>query len=338
MQPGSYTHLTEFFGPVLAVIKARNLEEAIRIANATGYGLTSGLQSLDSREQEQWLAGIRAGNLYVNRGTAGAIVQRQPFGGFGKSAFGLGIKAGGPNYLLQLVRARADRLPASEHLQDVRLGDLIDAVWWQTDEPTLRDIRIAVSHCESMMKDLFSQACDDQKLIGQDNIRRYLPVSDLRICLHEEDSLFEILVRIGAASCAGCRVTVSAPPEFPEQILYALIDATADWGGRFEVVVEDEEALVRVLNHRDTDRLRYADASRVPVRVRQAAAANFIGVADAPVTGHGRVEVLWMMEEQSLSIDYHRYGNLGVRSGETRRELVEPGEPTALPAKHMGEM
>ncbi|MHC4165275.1 MAG: proline dehydrogenase family protein, partial [Planctomycetota bacterium] len=84
-RPGSYTHRTELFGPVLAVMRADNLDHAIEIANQTGYGLTAGLESLDERERGVWQERIRAGNLYVNRVTTGAIVQRQPFGGVGKS-------------------------------------------------------------------------------------------------------------------------------------------------------------------------------------------------------------------------------------------------------------
>ena len=81
--PGSYTHVTEFFGPVLAVMKARDLSEAIHLVNQTGYGLTSGLESLDAREISDWRDAIRAGNLYINRGTTGAIVHRQPLGVWG---------------------------------------------------------------------------------------------------------------------------------------------------------------------------------------------------------------------------------------------------------------
>jgi RHH-type proline utilization regulon transcriptional repressor/proline dehydrogenase/delta 1-pyrroline-5-carboxylate dehydrogenase len=71
--------------------------------NQTGYGLTSGLESLDEREWDYWKEHTRAGNLYINRVTTGAIVLRQPFGGFGKSVFGPGLKAGGPNYVAQLM-------------------------------------------------------------------------------------------------------------------------------------------------------------------------------------------------------------------------------------------
>jgi len=74
---------------------AENLDHAIDLVNQTGYGLTSGLESLDEREHEKWKGSIRAGNLYINRGTTGAMVLRQPFGGMRKSALGAGIKAGG---------------------------------------------------------------------------------------------------------------------------------------------------------------------------------------------------------------------------------------------------
>jgi RHH-type proline utilization regulon transcriptional repressor/proline dehydrogenase/delta 1-pyrroline-5-carboxylate dehydrogenase len=102
-RPGSRSHQTEFFRPMLSVMKAKDLDDAIGIVNSTGFGLTSRLQSLDTREQTHWTERIEAGNLYINRTTTGAIVQRQPFGGLKKSAIGAGTKAGGPNYVLQLL-------------------------------------------------------------------------------------------------------------------------------------------------------------------------------------------------------------------------------------------
>src|SRR5205085_6365067 len=77
--------------------------EAISIANDTPYGLTAGLHSLDEREHDLWKNMIQAGNCYINRTITGAIVGRQPFGGCKASSFGLGMKVGGPNYLLQLI-------------------------------------------------------------------------------------------------------------------------------------------------------------------------------------------------------------------------------------------
>jgi RHH-type transcriptional regulator, proline utilization regulon repressor / proline dehydrogenase / delta 1-pyrroline-5-carboxylate dehydrogenase len=95
----------EIFGPVLAVIRAQNFEEAIAIANGTDYALTGGLYSRTPSHIQQAQAEFEVGNLYINRSITGAIVARQPFGGFKLS--GVGSKAGGPDYLLQFLEPRA---------------------------------------------------------------------------------------------------------------------------------------------------------------------------------------------------------------------------------------
>ena len=100
--PGSPFHLTECFGPVLGVMRARDLDEAIAWQNSPAYGLTAGLQALDPVEIEHWRGAVAAGNLYVNRGITGAVVGRQPFGGWKRSVVGPGAKAGGPNYVASL--------------------------------------------------------------------------------------------------------------------------------------------------------------------------------------------------------------------------------------------
>ena len=94
----------EIFGPVLAVMKARDMDEAIRIANATDYALTGGLFSRSPAAIEKVSREFRVGNLYINRGCTGALVGRHPFGGFKHS--GVGSKAGGPDYLLQFLVPR----------------------------------------------------------------------------------------------------------------------------------------------------------------------------------------------------------------------------------------
>jgi RHH-type proline utilization regulon transcriptional repressor/proline dehydrogenase/delta 1-pyrroline-5-carboxylate dehydrogenase len=94
----------EIFGPVLAVIKARDFAEAVRIAMGTPYALTGGLYSRSPAHIEQARQELRVGNLYINRKITGALVSRQPFGGLGLS--GIGSKAGGPDYLLQFMEPR----------------------------------------------------------------------------------------------------------------------------------------------------------------------------------------------------------------------------------------
>lgn len=102
VQSGSWFHKTECFGPILGLMKASTLDEAIAIANSSDFGLTGGIHSLDPAEIHQWIDNVEVGNGYVNRAITGAIVQRQPFGGWKRSSVGPGAKAGGPNYLLQL--------------------------------------------------------------------------------------------------------------------------------------------------------------------------------------------------------------------------------------------
>lgn len=94
----------EIFGPVLAVIKAKNFEEALDIVNGTNFALTGGLYSRTPSHISKAKAEFEVGNLYINRGITGAIVSRQPFGGFKLS--GVGSKAGGPDYLLQFLEPR----------------------------------------------------------------------------------------------------------------------------------------------------------------------------------------------------------------------------------------
>ena len=100
--PGSWSHHNEWFGPVLGVMVAPNFDTAIAWQNAVDYGLTAGVHSLDEKECEQWIAQVEAGNLYVNRGITGAVVNRQPFGGWKRSSVGPTSKAGGSNYINNL--------------------------------------------------------------------------------------------------------------------------------------------------------------------------------------------------------------------------------------------
>lgn len=103
--PDSSLAQEEIFGPVLAVIKARDLDHALEIANGTKYALTGGVFSRSPKNIDLVRRRFRVGNLYVNRKCTGALVQRQPFGGFKLS--GVGSKAGGPDYLLQFMIPRA---------------------------------------------------------------------------------------------------------------------------------------------------------------------------------------------------------------------------------------
>ena len=94
----------ELFGPVVAIMRAMDFDHAIELANATDYALTAGIFSRSPAHIARAANEMRAGNLYINRAITGAVVGRQPFGGYGLS--GVGSKAGGPDYLLQFLDPR----------------------------------------------------------------------------------------------------------------------------------------------------------------------------------------------------------------------------------------
>jgi RHH-type transcriptional regulator, proline utilization regulon repressor / proline dehydrogenase / delta 1-pyrroline-5-carboxylate dehydrogenase len=104
VRSGSWSHQHEWFGPVLGVMVAPDFATAIKWQNRTDFGLTAGLQSLDESECELWMDQVEAGNLYINRGTTGAVVNRQPFGGWRRSSVGPTAKAGGHHYVHSLRR------------------------------------------------------------------------------------------------------------------------------------------------------------------------------------------------------------------------------------------
>jgi RHH-type proline utilization regulon transcriptional repressor/proline dehydrogenase/delta 1-pyrroline-5-carboxylate dehydrogenase len=372
-QSRSVTHCTEFFGPMLGVMSAKNLHEAIDLVNATGYGLTSGLESLDDREHQTWQDGVRAGNLYINRPTTGAIVLRQPFGGMGKSAFGPGIKAGGPNYVAALmgfedgeetgVRGQESVKKVakqnSKDSPDQARQDEADPPWRAWSGPglaslrrgegggaeNLKNLRDGLSTLEHgrfpsndaarllqamdsylhWMAEEFGIAHDHFRLIGEDNFRRYLPVSRLRIRVHEDDTPFDVFARAAAARAVGCHTVVSAPLNLTGSARdsFDLLDQLTDsWAAAIEFVEESNEQLAEAMRSRATERVRYADPLRVPKLIRRAAAESYVYIADAPVRAHGRVELLWHLQEQSLSHVYHRYGNLGRRAEEVRAPVT----------------
>ena len=215
---GSWYHRTECFGPVLGLIRADDLDHAIDIQNDSDFGLTGGLHSLDPDEIEHWVERVEVGNAYVNRGTTGAVVQRQPFGGWKRSSVGPGTKAGGPNYLLQFARIE-------------------EAAPWAID-------RVRSTY-ESAWRDEFSRDHDPSGLRAESNVLRYRPISRMVVrhdgTRHEDVSRLRIAAEVSGvplvesdshvvddetfvqALRSDDRVRVLVTP--PTALLQALIDA-----------------------------------------------------------------------------------------------------------------
>jgi 1-pyrroline-5-carboxylate dehydrogenase len=120
VKPGATIEQEEIFGPVLAVIKANDYDEALRIANDTQYGLTGAVYSADEEKLDRARREFHVGNLYLNRKCTGALVGVHPFGGFNMS--GTDSKAGGRDYLLLFMQAKvsAEKVGATTSLLEKR--------------------------------------------------------------------------------------------------------------------------------------------------------------------------------------------------------------------------
>jgi RHH-type proline utilization regulon transcriptional repressor/proline dehydrogenase/delta 1-pyrroline-5-carboxylate dehydrogenase len=304
-------------------MRADNLEQAIARVNQTGYGLTSGLESLDRREQEVWKERVRAGNLYINRGTTGAVVLRQPFGGMGKSALGAGIKVGSPHYVAQFLDVEENAPPVSGPLTGSHPLLRLAQRWqlkldWNKLGDDAADVRKTVRAIKSYLFQVereFGREIEYFHLRGQDNVLRHLPVGTIVVRLHPQDSLFETLARIAAVKATGNRLRVSLPKGMDSAATRFLYGPEGRrLTGKDPVFQETDEELIAGLPK--IDRIRYAAPERVPGEVYAAAAETGFYIARSPVVMEGRIELLQYYRQQSICTNYHRYGNLGFRAGE----------------------
>ncbi|MFN9986915.1 MAG: hypothetical protein ACK52S_15300, partial [Pirellula sp.] len=185
----------------------------------------------------------------------------------------------------------------------------------------INKVRVALSHYDRFAREEILVEHDHFKLVGQDNHRRYLPVSPMRIRIHHDDKAWEIVARCAAAVAAGCRATVSCDSQISQQLIDVLEQLTLPWAGRIEFVDESDRELEEAVREGRAPRIRYASSYRVPESIRRAANESFVYIADAPVLASS-TELLWYVVEQSVSFDYHRYGNLGPRAEEKRAAIL----------------
>jgi RHH-type proline utilization regulon transcriptional repressor/proline dehydrogenase/delta 1-pyrroline-5-carboxylate dehydrogenase len=290
-------------------MSARTLDEAIDMVNAIEYGLTSGLHSLDSGEIETWLDRVDGGNLYVNRGTTGAIVQRQPFGGWKKSAVGAGSKAGGPNYLFGLgswtdadTRARgAD--PTVDRVQEL-LAALpeFDTVTAAGRAWLARAARLD----EHAWQTEFGTARDVSNVGVERNVFRYRPIPTPGIVRFSDGAKPSELLRVLlAAFRAGKNPEVSASAWLETEVVRAL----GDWGVSVEIQTEHEwqENLARRAGDLSGRRIRLVGGNPSAITLATGGRPD-LAIWSGPVVTAGRIEMLPFLREQSVSITAHRFG------------------------------
>lgn len=269
VKPSSFTFRTELFAPLLAVAPYDTLEEAVDLVNGLDYGLTSGLQSLDEQEQRYWKNHVMAGNLYINRGITGAIVNRQPFGGMKLSAFGPGLKAGGPNYCAQFMQITDKPGSTTDYKKSY-------AEWYEKEFRHARNIQ--------------------PKIRGEQNVFRYLPLTGGMVCrLFGDESLEQIQMVQLAAKTVGTPLTISVDASHP---------LIKQLGG----LVKTESLSAFCNGMKKYERIRTI-SSDVPDEVFVAAAHCDRYIAQSAPVKDGRIELALYIKEQSISNEYHRYGS-----------------------------
>lgn len=300
VQTGSFTHQTELFGPVLGVMRANNLDHAIELANGTPYGLTAGIHSLDDREQEFWVSKIEAGNCYINRTITGAIVRRQPFGGCKESSFGPGAKAGGPNYVMQLMNAQSIALPSEPGHISQEFQELTEFI--SKDQKPLWEA--SLNSYSYWWEIFYSQRHDPSQVLGEDNFLFYVPHKQLMLRVNTNDAFIDILRAIVAARICKTNLQVSIEPYLFEDFKILRLPG-------IQIIRETEEELIKRILDRSTKRVRFlSQPSEQLQKVMAKAGCNRVIL---PVCANGRIELHNYLREVSLSVSYHRYGNLGLR-------------------------
>jgi len=311
VQPGSAFHQREYFGPILGIVRVASLDEALAVHNGVDYGLTAGIHSLDPSEVSYWLERVEAGNCYVNRGITGAIVQRQPFGGWKRSSVGAGAKAGGPNYLFGLgqwtraehpdPRAPRDAAEASSLLGDASPEDIdflaralaSDARAWQAEYGVSRD---------------------RSGLEFERNHLRYRPVP-VTVRATGFVPVVEV-VRVAAAGLrAGSALHISTSERLPDEVAHALRGARLGAGRITSMVVESEREFVSRVSDRPPERIRLLGSRADAMAVALDGAPEVAIYADE-VTTSGRVEMLPFVREQAVSLTAHRFGAIDPRFAE----------------------
>ncbi len=292
VKKNSFMHQMELFGPVLGVMEANSLEEGVILANATPYGLTSGLFSLDEREQRYWKKNIVAGNLYINKGITGAIVKRQPFGGCKASQFGGGAKAGGPNYVAQLAHATQSKMPhqPSKISPPIYFERFLAPFKLTSDEETIWRKSI---ESYSYWAEILKTETPCSHLLGEANLFYLAPLEKIFLRLEKIPPTPLPLLQIVAASfLCGTPLEISSKMTLPYSLSLPQISSVVEGEDPF---FEKNPSRIRLL----------APPSDL---LKQKAAIGGATLLAAPPLINGRFELLHYLREISLSVTTHRYG------------------------------
>ncbi|RNE49953.1 proline dehydrogenase family protein [Corynebacterium alimapuense] len=300
VKPGSWFHKNECFGPVLGIMHADTLEQAVEWQNSTGFGLTGGLHSLDDDEITWWSENVEVGNAYINRGITGAIVQRQSFGGWKNSVIGAGAKAGGPNYVAQQGTWSEGLLEHKQVQLSTDAAGLLRDWADKVDAADLTWLYAAAELDELAWSEEFGIEHDLTALRSEANIFRYKPLLEpLRVRVQDDFRLREILRMQLAALRTGTPIDISGSGEVVSKLAQAGIAARQ---------ISDEGFATEIAKAEGT---RIRTIGGVSPSLWKAAAKSHSVILHQPVIADGRRELLPLLLEQALTITMHRFGVLG---------------------------
>ena len=307
VKPGSEYHMTEYFGPILGVMRCDTLEEAVELQNQVEYGLTGGIHTLNPDEIKYWLDHVQVGNAYINRGITGAIVRRQPFGGWKRSVVGAGSKAGGPSYLYALGEWNPDDATLND-ISGSASGTLARELTALADEIGDQDkLEKSLAGDETAYAQDFQVNRDPSQLGVERNIFRCLPVPVI-VRFGENVKNWEIAHVLHSGLLVGSKITVStAKPLTPGLAGFASKHGVS-------VMVQDEAAWLnwaRSWAAHDAGfdgRIRIIGETRTKVAEAIDGSVD-IAIWDHPVTYSGRVEMIPFLHEQAVALTNHRFGD-----------------------------
>ena len=300
--PDSWYRCTECFGPVLGIVRADDLEHAIKIQNDSDFGLTGGIHSLDAREIAIWRDRAEVGNAYINRSITGAIVQRQPFGGWKNSVFGPGSKAGGPNYVSLMAEWTQEDLPTSSAKVAPAVASLLSSLETQLAEDKVTLSASASSYACWWDKE-FSIEHDPSNLHGESNHFRYRPHPRILVRATGMSDLQLAQVALAVETC-GVKMDISTEKlsSFIKSLPFTVIEESEDKLCDRLSECAKEYGILRVLSPSDN--------------LQRAANDNALQTITAAPLANGRLELLQYLREQAVSETTHRYGNVIPKANE----------------------
>lgn len=355
VRPGSDFHQTEYPGPVLGIMRAETLEQAVAIQDGTDHGLSAGIHSLDAEEVADWLAQVRAGNLFVNSATTGVVVGRQPFGGWKRSSVGTGTKAGGPMYVATL--GRWEPVPRTVHKSiqlhglPPRVTALIEAARSGLSFEEFDQVRAGALSDVRAREDQYGRSHDPAGLVVQRNVLRYRPQSVV-VRQAEDASMGDLVRSLAAATAARAHVLLSTARPLPGPLTQLLASSRSplhvvdhlvesdqdfharassgavfrpDWSTGEDALVDALEAVLSQGQDRPAPTAFGGPGARIRLiggdasALEEALGASIdVAVHDAPVVEAGLIEMLPYLREQTVTITAHRFGDVDSDFAELR--------------------